>query len=87
MLTTFLSLLPYVLAVPLAERQDNPTPFGLMALRSASPIHFGTINANGEAFWIGKSTLAFCPDPPNTRCPPDNATALVLDGDAAVMGK
>ncbi|EME45906.1 hypothetical protein DOTSEDRAFT_70057 [Dothistroma septosporum NZE10] len=36
-----------------------------MSLRSASPIHFGQINANSNAFYIGKNTT--------TSCPTDNA--------------
>ena len=39
----------------------SPLRFAGMALRSASPIHFGQINANSGAFYIGKNTTTYCP--------------------------
>lgn len=35
--------------------------FAGLAARSASPIHFGSINANSGKFWIGKPTSSYCP--------------------------
>lgn len=35
--------------------------FGLIASHSTSPIHLQTVNANGQAFWVGKDTATYCP--------------------------
>lgn len=40
----------------------TPLRLGGMALRSASPIHFGSINANGGSFYIGRNTSTYCPE-------------------------
>ncbi|KAK4626748.1 hypothetical protein CLAFUW4_05116 [Fulvia fulva] len=40
----------------------EPLRFGGLALRSASPIHFGSINANSGALYIGKNTTTYCPE-------------------------
>ena len=46
-------------------RQQAGTPAGkaftLLAVRSASPIHFMPVQANDGQFWIGKDTTASCP--------------------------
>ena len=60
-------------AAPAAQKQRI---FGLTALRSASPIHFREINANGEGFWIGKPTKTYCPKEPGLPCPPNTNTTL-----------
>lgn len=39
----------------------EPLRFSGLSLRSASPIHFGQINANGLAFWVHKNTTTYCP--------------------------
>ena len=44
------------------------TFFGLMALRSATPIHFGTVNANGGELWIGKGPSTYCPGQQGLNC-------------------
>lgn len=79
---SILSLLPMALALPhgpannKAKRDVNT--FSVMALRSASPIHFLPMTASGGAFWIGGQTASYCPDAvPN--CPPGNITAFVGD--------
>ena len=46
----------------------EPLRFGGMALRSASPIHFGQINANSGAFYIGKNTTTYCPEDSPATC-------------------
>ena len=48
--------------------------FGIMALRSASPIHFGSVHANDYNFWIGKNTTSYCPGEVVTNCPVDPQT-------------
>lgn len=55
--------------------QDEVNTFYLMSIRSASPIHYETINASDTRFWIGKSTTTYCPLDPS-ECPPGNETWL-----------
>ncbi|KAL1646433.1 hypothetical protein SLS58_003393 [Diplodia intermedia] len=65
-----------------------------LAARSASPIHFGSINAAGGKFWIGKATSAYCPSSVVADCEtayPGNTTIFVggdntLGLDTAVPG-
>ncbi|EED19212.1 IgE-binding protein [Talaromyces stipitatus ATCC 10500] len=64
-------------ALPTAQeaKPDAAGPFSLMALRSASPLHFQPINAAGQKFWVGGSTSSYCPsniDP----CPPGTQTVF-----------
>ncbi|KAI4111268.1 MAG: hypothetical protein LQ339_000729 [Xanthoria mediterranea] len=69
-----LTLLPLALATPITPRtNDTPLRFGAIAARSASPIHLQTINANGQAFWIGKETATYCPI---ETCPAGNQTVF-----------
>ena len=35
--------------------------FGLMSLRSASPIHFQSFQAAGQRIWLGGSSAHYCP--------------------------
>lgn len=73
-----LALLPVAMALPHApavNKRDVNT-FSVMALRSASPIHFLPMTASGGSLWIGGQTRSFCPENvPN--CPPGNVTAVV----------
>lgn len=72
------SLLSLALGSPISPRQDDnytpPLTFGVIAARSASPVHLRSVNANGNAFWIGKDTQTYCPQIPNLVCPPANET-------------
>lgn len=72
-------LLPLTASTTLLPRQANVTiiHFGIIAIRSASPIHFASVNANGEGFWIGKDTSSFCPLANTTLCPPGTDTAFI----------
>lgn len=82
------SLLPLALGSPLAPRQASefpPTTFGAIAARSASPIHLQSINANGQAFWIGKPTASYCPLTNQTLCPPGNETVFAVGGGGASL--
>lgn len=50
-----------------------------LAARSASPIHFGSINAAGGKFWIGKETSSYCPSSVVADCEtayPGNVTVF-----------
>lgn len=78
------SLLPFLAsAKPIIPRQTTPSPFGLVAARSTSPIHLQTVNANGQRFWIGKDAATYCPI---ADCPPGTSTELVAsDGFASMV--
>ncbi|KAL9595215.1 MAG: hypothetical protein Q9219_006581 [cf. Caloplaca sp. 3 TL-2023] len=73
---------------PIAPR-DAPnsaaTPFGVIAARSASPIHLQPVNANGRAFWIGKDTATYCPLTNSTQCPTGTDTAFIVSGGGASL--
>ena len=82
------SLLPFLAsAKPIHPRQSTtPTPFGLIAGRSGSPIHLQTVNANGQRFWIGKDASTYCPSDVVTDCPPGTSTELLAaDGTASMV--
>ncbi|KAL8855877.1 MAG: hypothetical protein Q9178_007497 [Gyalolechia marmorata] len=81
----FLSLFPLALSNPLAPRNHEPIQFELIAARSTTPIHLQAINANGQAFYIGKETATFCPLVPESQCPPGNLTVFsTFDGTASL---
>ena len=89
-LTSLLPLLRLAVAddpyPPAPQPTPALTPFTLMALRSASPIHFGTIAASGLQFWIGKPTATYCPTSSSGAIPCDalnaNVTAFFPQGNA-----
>ena len=67
-------------AVP---RETQSLTAGLMAVRSASPIHFQTVNATGGAFWIFKETNAACPlQSPDCALFP-NTTSVTIYNDSS----
>ncbi|KAI7975936.1 hypothetical protein EIK77_007262 [Talaromyces pinophilus] len=50
------------MALPTSQKRDGSTgPFGVLALRSGSPIHLQSVNAAGQRFWIGVPTATYCP--------------------------
>lgn len=72
-------------SVPTTAPTTEPTEFGGLALRSASPIHFGEINANGGSFWINKNTTVYTPE--NTIPAPKNPyTAFVHSNSTGGLG-
>ena len=73
----WVSFLTLAISSPLRPRETNITkPFTVLAFRSASPIHLLPFAANGEHFWLGKDTQAYCPLQNTTLCPPGNTTVL-----------
>lgn len=68
-----LALLATLAITAMAQRS-----FYLMALRSASPIHFGAINANASGLWIGKESADYCPDMPGLRNSCPNSTSTIF---------
>lgn len=98
--TSFLiAALPFLAAAaPAANNLASYTPVtssgpvGLIATRSASPVHLQSINASGQAFWIGKETASFCPAEIVKPCPPGEYTVIDIFGNekhpgSASMGK
>ncbi|KAI4113551.1 MAG: hypothetical protein LQ345_005495 [Seirophora villosa] len=76
------------LSSPITPREDSSSPrvtFGIIAARSASPVHLRSVNANGGAFWIGKETASYCPLTDQSQCPPGNSTVLAAGGGGASM--
>lgn len=71
-----------VAAAPVGE--PNP-PFTVMAIRSASPIHYMQMNAAGQKFWLGGETTSYCPTQVVPNCPPGNQTVFAPGGNALVM--
>lgn len=78
------AILPFVgAAVALPQGQSVPPSlgaFGVMASRSASPIHLTPMVANGTSFWLGGKTSSYCP--PNVpemggKCPPGKDTQII----------
>lgn len=66
------TLVAFATALPTTQSSG---PFGVIALRSASPIHLLPMNAAGEKFYLGGSTASYCPsniDP----CPPGTETVF-----------
>lgn len=65
-------------SLPAAPASDNG-PFQVMALRSASPIHFLGMTASRNSFWLGGETATYCPDVVKQQgaCPEGTQTVLV----------
>lgn len=78
-------LLPLTtLAAPLIQ---NVTFFTLIATRSASPIHFGSVHANETEIWIGKDSSGYCPGVEGLSCPdPSNDTSFYLSQGILSLG-
>ncbi|KAK6334592.1 hypothetical protein TWF718_010049 [Orbilia javanica] len=85
-LTAILSLLAAASAAPASELETRALPkdtaFGFLALRSASPIHFQSLNANGGKIWIGKKTSSYCPLPDKKACPKGKDTSFWIDNNS-----
>ncbi|OKO98732.1 hypothetical protein PENSUB_8983 [Penicillium subrubescens] len=75
-----LPLLAVAAPTPQATTDANP-PFGVMAVRSASPIHYAQLNAAGQKFWLGGQTSSYCPEQVQ-NCPPGNQTILAPGGNS-----
>ncbi|KAF1979492.1 hypothetical protein BU23DRAFT_562912 [Bimuria novae-zelandiae CBS 107.79] len=61
----FSALLASVLARPQGYETPAPAPgpayFQVLSARSASPIHFRPLQANGGKFWLGGTPSGYCP--------------------------
>lgn len=87
-----LAALPFLAAAaPAPDYKVSPLPqssgpVGLIATHSASPIHLQSINASGQAFWIGKETSSYCPLTDQSLCPPGKDTSIIILGNEAHPG-
>ncbi|KAF3928838.1 hypothetical protein AA313_de0210250 [Arthrobotrys entomopaga] len=78
--SALLSVLAVTSAAPTGdiEARGSPQAYSFLAIRSASPIHFQSLNANGGNIWLGKSTATYCPVPPS-QCPKGTGTSFYVD--------
>jgi hypothetical protein len=62
--------------------------FGLLSVRSASPIHYAAVSASNQSLWLNKPTASYCP--PNIQelggCPPGNSTNFAGGDNTLGMG-
>ncbi|KAJ5989600.1 hypothetical protein N7481_004810 [Penicillium waksmanii] len=75
---------PAPITEPRADADANPN-FSVMAVRSASPIHYTQLNAAGQKFWLGGNTASYCPHMDGLECPP-RPTPLASPPGSAVGG-
>ncbi|KAE8137138.1 hypothetical protein BDV38DRAFT_89624 [Aspergillus pseudotamarii] len=68
-------------SVPAPKAQNDPNAFGVVAARSASPIHFLTLNAANSHFYLGGKAATYCPENVEKlgACPPGKETSLLGD--------
>lgn len=92
-IATLLTILTAVSAAPSAyapptppsyqqPAPPKPTSYGMMVLRSASPIHYGQVNASGGKFYIGleKPSVGTCPGSvPKNTCPAGKNTLVLFN--------
>lgn len=71
-------------AAPAMHTPEVNPPFSVMAIRSASPIHYMQMNAAGQKFWLGGKTSSYCPSMEGLDCPPGNQTVIAGGGGALV---
>ncbi|KAK6523998.1 hypothetical protein TWF694_005666 [Orbilia ellipsospora] len=78
--SALLSLLAVASAAPTGdiEARSSPQAYSFLALRSASPIHFQSWNANSGNIWLGKPTAKYCPVAP-AQCPKGTGTSFYVD--------
>jgi hypothetical protein len=73
---------------PVARQSESPY-FGVLAQRSASPIHFQPMNARGGNFFIGgKGPSSYCPVETvgAENCPPGNTTTFAGGNQTLSLG-
>ncbi|KAJ5373000.1 hypothetical protein N7517_005006 [Penicillium concentricum] len=77
---TTLALPLLAASAPTSQPPAIPNPaFSVMAMRSASPIHFAQLNAAGQKFYLGGETASYCPAQVS-NCPPGNQTVFAPGG-------
>ncbi|KAK6355158.1 hypothetical protein TWF696_004278 [Orbilia brochopaga] len=76
-IATILATIAAVSAAPTPAPEAQA--YTLMAIRSASPIHYGSLQASGQKFYIGlDKPSSYCPSPPvdPKACPSGKATSI-----------
>jgi len=81
----FLAITSALLAVPSAVTAAIH-PFTGMALRSASPIHFASLEARSDGLWLWGKTKTFCPEEVGDACPKGKTTSLYYGEHRLSMG-
>lgn len=68
-----------VCSLPALVHSDFLSAFALVAHAPGTPLDGKPVNANEQAFWIGKPTVSYCPDilPPGI-CPSGNQTVVTI---------
>ncbi|KAJ5887615.1 hypothetical protein N7495_007656 [Penicillium taxi] len=80
-INAFLFFLPFwSTAAPIPDDVSNPA-FSVMAIHSASPIHYMQMNAQGLKLWLGGQTSSYCPDM-ITDCPAGTRTVFSPGGNS-----
>lgn len=62
--------------------------FGLISVRSASPIHYQTLTASSQSIWLNKKTSSYCPENIEELggCPAGNVTSFAGGEGTLSMG-
>lgn len=60
-----------------AAADDVPARFTVMALRSASPIHYMPMQARGREFWLGGDPSTYCPEVVGDACPEEQDFTVI----------
>ena len=78
----------FVALASLASSATASEFFGVIAARSASPIHLQPLSAAGQHIWIGKKTAAYCPKASvgAKNCPPGKETNFAGGQGSLAMG-
>jgi hypothetical protein len=81
------TLLSLASTSPIKSRQtsNSNAAFGVMSIRSASPIMYGNLEARGERFYLFGAADTYCPSPPVDCSQFDNSTALLFYGGFLTM--
>lgn len=84
-LSALLSLISLAAALPSARKSQHASngPFGVVAARSASPIHYLPLTARGGHFWLGGHSDTYCPSDVVPNCYQQNDT-IIIDQHALV---
>jgi len=74
----------FACAAPLNARQSTGS-FGLISIRSGSPVQNAVISASENGFWINKATASDCPESIGSACPAGNTTAFTYNNATSTL--
>ncbi|KAM0714239.1 hypothetical protein Q7P37_010026 [Cladosporium fusiforme] len=69
----------------IASASAQTSYFGLISVRSASPIHYQSVSASGQSLWLNKPTASYCPENVD-ECPAGNTTTFAGGDGSLSMG-